>query len=162
MIVVTFNFCLNSQQAADIAEEKCECYGYSTSCMIQRCRKILKDFKHTAKLLRSRWDKKINYLFGIIWLNFFKKYFLRYTEARMIHEAEALDRRRIIRSEKNRFYYIKQSPNFCSQTHGRECRDEINCSVLCCARGFRSDFIINKRKSGKRSKKNGETKLYCK
>ncbi|XP_015610334.1 protein Wnt-4 isoform X2 [Cephus cinctus] len=119
-VLMAHNAQLGLQVVAEF-EDSCQCHGVSGSCSIKSCKRRLVQFEKPAKFLRER-----------------------YPIAARVESLEESSKKK--KMPRRRLVYAAASPNFCKLTHGRECSGEMNCSTLCCGRGFLTrDVRISKR-----------------
>ncbi|XP_048507906.1 protein Wnt-4-like [Athalia rosae] len=117
------------------SKDDCQCQGFSSSCTIKICRRLLNDFKESAKNIRDRYPKAL-----LIRDESDEAKYLKFRISKKHRRRLPLN----YHGEKInqlQLYYIKPSPNFCKDTHDRKCFNEINCSTLCCGRGFKTNEI---------------------
>lgn len=101
-------------------KEVCKCHGFSGSCTTKTCWKRLGPLNSAMGLLKKHYHHAV------------KRKIVNYTSKRAI----APKARKRLSVDKKNLVYLHKTPNLCSSTRGRMCKDRHNCATLCCGRGF--------------------------
>jgi hypothetical protein len=117
---------------------QCKCHGLSQQCTVRTCWKAIRDFKVVGKVLKEKFDGASQV--ELEQNNSGRK--ITFTPVNKDHKPPT-------RAD---LIYYEDSPDFCTKnskvgslgTVGRECnRTSLGtdgCDLLCCSRGYRSDY----------------------
>ncbi|GBP31336.1 Protein Wnt-4 [Eumeta japonica] len=108
--------------------EVCKCHGFSGSCTTKTCWKRLGPFGSSMGLLKKHYHHAV------------KAKLVNFTSKRAI-SAKVKKRLKV---ERKGLAYLHKTPNLCSGTVNRICRDRDNCATLCCARGYNTSQRVVK------------------
>ncbi|CAH1176100.1 unnamed protein product [Phaedon cochleariae] len=110
--ILKYNSGIGIEVVMKYEEKICKCQGFSGSCNYKICVKRIRSFNEIARELKNRYHSAI----------------------------QVEPDNSIVQIQKERFdghlVYLENSPNFCTTTVGRRCKDADNCATLCCGRGF--------------------------